>query len=366
MADENQEERTESVSPDGGEKPAGEDVDVTIDDSEGAAAGGDAEDEEDDASPEAGGRRNLALRIPLPFRLTPQQAGIALLALIGVGLGALATVQTREYRARFGVVMRAAQDPANFGYYREANAKVRTDRLYEPGTLTVVYGADLGHAWEMLRVLRGSRVINRSIAQQDMTELFLRFDQDVIGLHPRDVILLPPLRCVREPREMLVRLHLLAGAARAYGIRPVLATIPPIPADLDTLAGGYRGRITAVNRGIDAIAAATGMPVLDFFGALANDDHYLKADYCSDGALPNPPGYRIMTDMVGALVDSLRSCEPLAALEPLESFAFVFGSPGGEQLQGAETDSSRPGALGNASPAKAPRDSSRTVRTAAR
>jgi len=247
----------------------------------------------------------------LPLGLTPVLLGVALVALVSAAMSVLATLKANEYKARFGIVLRAARDPANFSHYEEANINLRSEKTFEPQTLTVVYGADLGHQWEMLRVLREDRVVNRSILGQNMTQLSIRFEQDVLGLEPREMVLLPPLRSVDKPRQLLVQIQVLAGTAEGLGIRPVLATIPPVPAELDTLPGGYRGRIMKLNRRISELAKTQDWPLLDLFSPLEGKRHYLREDFCGDGLWPNPHGFRVMTDALKMTVDSLRTLPAL-------------------------------------------------------
>lgn len=265
----------------------------------------------------------------LPFGLTPILLILAALALFSVALSITAMLHASRYKQQYKVVLAVAQDPAKLEHFKEANIKLLADRTYQPGTLVVLYGADLGFHWEMLKVLRDDQVVNRSINAQNMIQLALRFEQDILMLVPKVLVFLPPLRSVVKPQQLLVQIHVLCRMAQEFGIRPVLAKLPPIPADLDTASGGYRGRIITVNREIDRIAAKEGWLVLDLFTPLVGEDYYLHTEYSGAGMMPNSHGYRAMTDELQALIDSLRTFATSANATPGAAVIQTTGSTSG-------------------------------------
>ena len=242
----------------------------------------------------------------LPLGLSPVLLLVGVLAIGSVVLSAMAYMKMGGYQERYNAALLAARDPGNLAHFKKANLKLRDAQTHRPGTLTIVYGADLAHHWEMLKVLRDDGVINRSIPRQDVTQMILRFEQDVLSLEPKTVILMPPLRSAVRPRQLLVCTRMLASTAEAMGIQPVLAKLPPIPAALDTSEGGYRGKITALNRELARLGKETGWPVLDLYSPLAGDDYYMNDEYCGETLCPNGLGYRELTGSLEAILDSLR------------------------------------------------------------
>jgi len=97
--------------------------------------------------------------------------------------------------------------------------------------------------------------------------------------------------------------RLIGQLAEGHGIRTALATIPPIPAEADTVPGGYLGGLRVVNRGLEELAREMNWPLLDFYGCLVGDDFYLSPEYAGTGMWPNVQGYRQATDMLAALLD---------------------------------------------------------------
>ncbi|MCK4304403.1 MAG: hypothetical protein KAY24_09220 [Candidatus Eisenbacteria sp.] len=252
------------------------------------------------------------------LRVSPILLGVGLLASISLVLSLGGTLKANNYRKQFDVVLQAAKDPAKMTHFQEANTRLMASNAYEPGTLAVIYGADLGHYWHLSDSLQDDGIVNRSLPDQDMTKLMLRFEQDVLSLEPEIVVLLPPVRCVSKGRLMIVQARALCTTAQAYGLQPILARIPPVPAALDTLAGGYYGRILAINRGIDELAANLNIPILDLFTPLTGANYYLFSEYCGPNIWPNARGYQTMTEELHALMDALPTPVPSEGLKKAE------------------------------------------------
>jgi hypothetical protein len=256
---------------------------------------------------ESSGKKKLRFKIVLPLGLTPLLLGIALLALGSAYLSVSSLMKTGVYRQQLDVALMAARDPGNLCHYRAANSKILSSDAFKPARLFVLYGSDFGADWDMLRALREENVINRSIPHQNMTQLFIRFEQDVLELQPRAFIILPSIETMEKPKPELIKVRIMCDLAANLGVEPVLVKLPPIPADQDLVEGGYRGRIMSYNRGIDEIATDTGWQVLDLFTPLANDEYYLKTEHSSSDLWPNPGGYHVITDMLKEMVGDLGS-----------------------------------------------------------
>ena len=238
--------------------------------------------------------------------LTPGLMAFVLLTLMSAGIAALVTMKTLSLRQSFGIISRAAQDPANLAYYAEANAKLRADRGYRPGKFVVIYGSNLGHHWRnILRVLHDDHVVNRCISNQNMTQLILRFEQDVMGLEPKGMFFTPPVDSEISPRQLLVETHLLCATTEALGIQPLLVAAPPIPEATESLSEESIERAMTINRGVRQLAAEMDIPLLDLFTPLAGEDQFLLPEYCGQDTWPNPRGYRVMTEAMKVMIDSL-------------------------------------------------------------
>ncbi len=291
MADEDLEAGAQNVNlDDGGEKPGGPPG--------------------EDGAPED--RSESKVKLKLPLGLTPITLLIGVLALVSSAVSVTSMIKAHSYRARYELAVAAARDPANLSYYQEQNLRLLDARTFEPGRALIIYGSDLGQQWSTVNVLRGDQVINRSIAKQNLDQMLLRFEQDVISLAPQAVLLMPPLDAIVKPDWLLHELRILGTLAVANGVRPVLATMAPIPEKEDSIAGGYVGRIRSVNRRLHELCSDQGWTCFDLFALLAGEDHYLRPEYTGRSRWPNAHGYGEMNRALEALLDSLRAA-PVAA-----------------------------------------------------
>ena len=183
----------------------------------------------------------------------------------------------------------------------------------------VLLGASYLAAWRLAEVA-GCPVINRGIPGNQTHEYLDRFERDVIGLHPRaviiwgidnDVIRAPQGRtaeacwCVERNLESLVRL------ACVHGIEPILVTdltIRPPSRWLEWLAAlagrvrgkeGYQQRINShvlrLNTFIRGLAERTGVRLLDLHPLVSGRNGMRARRYAKrDGSHLTDAGYRVI------------------------------------------------------------------------
>lgn len=267
---------------------------------------------------------------------------IALMA-SGVSLGVVH--KALRLQSEWERLQRAAADPANTRHYAWANARLLGAQSYRPGEITIVFGGAYGAAWEMLAALQREGVYNRCLPGQTTTQLLLRLEQDVLALQPEAMVFLPPLNGARDPERTLLHTRLIGELASAQGIRTALATIPPIPAEADTIPGGYLGGMRAINRGLAELAREKQWPLLDLYAPLAGGDFYLAPEFSEDQMWPNTRGYRRATDMLATFLDRWKPIgaprfdppELLGSGEPVPGGAGTSGDFGQESLRYAES-----------------------------
>lgn len=99
-------------------------------------------------------------------------------------------------------------------------------------------------------------------------------------------------------------LPLIYTALRAAGIEPVVATLPP-SSSTNAITAGPHTFIRKVNAWLAEYAAAHGLRLIDFFGALVDPATGLyKTGYNSDITHPNQTGYRAMGQVVANVLPS--------------------------------------------------------------
>jgi len=198
----------------------------------------------------------------------------------------------------------AAPDPdwARLERYRADDARLGAPR---PGEQRVVfYGDSITEGWFASHSPAAGRPwIGRGISGQTTAQMLVRFQQDVVALAPRVVVILAGTNDIatntgpyRED-DTFANLEAMAELARAHGIRVVLASILP--------ASDYpwnRGlepapKITALNARLRDYARGRGLVWLDYHAAMADEHGGLRPGLGDDGVHPNREGFAIMAPL---------------------------------------------------------------------
>ncbi len=194
------------------------------------------------------------------------------------------------------------RDWPNLARYREANAKLGAPDEGEPRV--VFLGDSITQAWDLSVFFKGKPYVNRGVSGQTTPQILLRFRQDVLALKPEIVVILAGTNDIAEntgPTTLGMiedNLKSMAELARGNRVRPILASVLP--------AAVYPWRpeihpiekILALNQWMKEYAATEGIGYLDYYSAMVNDQHGLKAEFGGDGVHPNAAGYTIMAPLV--------------------------------------------------------------------
>jgi lysophospholipase L1-like esterase len=145
----------------------------------------------------------------------------------------------------------------------------------------------------------GKPYLNRGIAGQTTPQMLVRFQQDVISLEPRVVVIeggTNDLAGVTGPATeatIAENFRSMVELAKAHGIRVVLASVTPVAqASLRP-----QGKIIGLNGWIKQYAAQSGSVYLDYYSALAEGRNF-KKELTADGIVPNEAGYAVMAGLV--------------------------------------------------------------------
>ena len=226
----------------------------------------------------------------------------------GVGIG---DYTLHDFAAKW---MMQQDDIAEIARHAEANAALREQPATKPRL--VMFGDSITEHWQYPS-LEGVELINRGIAGQNSSQMLLRFEDDVVSLAPKIVVILCGTNDLRtyvgEPSSIGGSAHArisrnvraMADISRANDIKVILCALPPVGSDLqqvsrDTLA------VQAVNRWLREFAARRNYPFVDYYLALADDDGHLPPQLGQDGVHPNPAGYeRMWHFLLPAMQESL-------------------------------------------------------------
>ncbi len=181
-----------------------------------------------------------------------------------------------------------------------------------PGTQRVVFfGDSITDNWgrKFGSFFPGKPYVNRGISGQTTSQMLLRFQQDVVHLHPAAVILLAGTNDCAENTgpisddQIQDNIRSMVAIARANHIRFILASIPP--ADRFPWHPGIApaDRIRRLNTALAAYAAQQHLVFLDYYSALAQPDGAMKPDLAVDKAVhPNDAGYAVMQPLAEAAI----------------------------------------------------------------
>ncbi len=183
--------------------------------------------------------------------------------------------------------------------YRDANRALR------PATpeRVVLYGDSITEYWVSFApetFFPGKNYVGRGIHGQTTPEMLWRFQQDVLDLNPRTVVLLGGTNDIILTRLGISEedterdLDRMAAMARARGIEVVLCSLLPSayqePAQQQRVMRG----VMDINAWLKRYAAANGLRYVDYFSAMAGPNGELRHELRRDSLHPNAAGYRVM------------------------------------------------------------------------
>jgi lysophospholipase L1-like esterase len=208
-----------------------------------------------------------------------------------------------EYRA--SRVSIYTDDFGQLARYREADAALAAPAAGE--NRVVFLGDSITDYWKLPDYFPGKPYINRGIDGQTTPEMLVRFRQDVIGVHPKVLVVLAGTNDIagvtgRTSNEGIEANYAsMAELARAHRIRVVFASVLPVhnythDAE-ESFALRPSDRILALNKWLKEYCAKNGFVYLDYFSALVDEHGKLKRALADDGLHPTDAGYKIMASL---------------------------------------------------------------------
>jgi lysophospholipase L1-like esterase len=202
-------------------------------------------------------------------------------------------------------------DYGELARYRDADAALNPPA---PGENRVVFfGDSITDIWHLDEYFPGKPYINRGIGGQTTPQMLVRFRQDVIGLHPKVVVILAgtndiagntgPMRL----EDIEANYASMADLARANNVRVVFSSVLPVhnytPQSQNFFAQRSPEKILELNRWLKNYCVTNSCVYLDYFSAMVDDKGLLKRELADDGLHPNAAGYKIMAPLAQAAID---------------------------------------------------------------
>jgi lysophospholipase L1-like esterase len=203
-----------------------------------------------------------------------------------------------------------APDWPQLARYRADNAALAAPA---PGERRVVfYGDSITDGWgrspDTGAFFPGKPYVNRGISGQTTPQMLVRFEQDVVHLHPAAVVILAGTNDIAgntgpsTPAMIEDNFRAMTAIARQNGIKVVLASITP--------AYNYPWRpgiapvatIREVNGWLKDFCATQHFVYLDYYTAMADEKGAMKPGLAKDGVHPTAAGYAIMGPLAEAAI----------------------------------------------------------------
>jgi lysophospholipase L1-like esterase len=219
-----------------------------------------------------------------------------------------ATTPLEQWRnSRTAVYM---NDFGELARYRDENARLKPPAAGEDRV--VFFGDSITDLWNLAEYFPGKPYVGRGISGQTTSQMLVRFQQDVVALQPKAVVILAGTNDIAgntgpiRSADIEANYASLADLAKAHGIRVVFSSVLPVHhytrQAQDFFAQRPPEKIVELNRWLKAYCADHGFVYLDYFSAMVDENGLLRKELAEDGLHPNQAGYRIMAPMAEAAI----------------------------------------------------------------
>ena len=147
--------------------------------------------------------------------------------------------------------------------------------------------------------------LGRGIGGQTSAHMLVRFQSDVIDLHPQAVVVMAGTNDVAHndfwvaPEQVVNNVISMCTLAQANGIIPIISSITPCTSFVWRTEIKDAGQtIVNINKSLKAYAEANNLIYVDYHSALADENMGFPTALSDDGCHPNPDTYYLMEGMV--------------------------------------------------------------------
>jgi len=200
-------------------------------------------------------------------------------------------------------------DFANLSRYKDdntaiLNAKKKVDVVFMGNSITE------GWVKSHPEFFSENNYTGRGISGQTSSQMLLRFQNDVIALKPKLVIINAGTNDIAQNAGTYDQdftfnnIKAMADIARSNGIKVIIASVLP------AAAFPWRKEITDVPQKVDALnsrlkqySLSNKLTFIDYNTAMRNEKGSMREGLSKDGIHPNPAGYTIMESVIKKTID---------------------------------------------------------------
>lgn len=209
---------------------------------------------------------------------------------------------------------RSISNFAHYSRYADANAQSGDPKAGEHRV--VLMGDSITDGWPRHRpeFFSTNDIIGRGISGETSYQFLLRFQNDVIDLHPTLVVINYGTNDIAENTgkynedQTFRNVCAMCEMARGAGIKVVLASTLPHhgfrwnPSITDAMS-----KVRSLNARVRKYAENEGFTYVDYFSSMVSSDGTrMREELSEDGVHPNPDGYQIMENLVLPVIQQQR------------------------------------------------------------
>ena len=206
-----------------------------------------------------------------------------------------------------------SQDWFRFNEYKADNERIMASKDYPE---VVFMGNSITENWAYFHpeFFAENHYCGRGIGGQTSAQMLVRFQSDVIDLHPKAVVIMAGTNDVAlndlwvVPEQVLNNVKAMCTLARAHGIIPIISSIPPCKAFVwRPEVKDAAQTIVSINKELKAYAEENQIVYVDYHAILADETMGFPKNLSNDGCHPNPDTYYLMEGLVvKAIKESLK------------------------------------------------------------
>lgn len=192
-------------------------------------------------------------------------------------------------------------DWAMFDKYEAANAEVTKspDVIFMGDSITEFWAVQDPEFFE-----NNPNFLCRGISSQVTAQMLARFQNDVIDLNPKVVVIQTGTNDVAKNNgtisfpNVVKQIKSMCEIARLHGITPVIASITPCNKFFWMPEARPGKDIIELNKLIKEYAISAGIIYVDYHSEMTEPDGAMPAAYSKDGCHPVQAGYKVMEKIV--------------------------------------------------------------------
>jgi lysophospholipase L1-like esterase len=201
-------------------------------------------------------------------------------------------------------------DFANLKRYASENIKLHNSS--NNGNRIVFFGDSITEFWTKRNatIFQDPNHINRGISGQTTSQMVLRFQNDVIELHPETVVILAGINDIAENtgpisiEAIFQNIITITGQALANHIKVILCSVLPSNTITWKTSVAPSDKIIQLNQLLSAYAENHKITFVDYYNVMVNKSKGLDSKYTDDGVHPNIEGYKVMEEIITPVLNS--------------------------------------------------------------